>query len=308
MLRDRKGGKPVREGFSYTSDNNTEWKGAIIGWTGSSFDYIKINGYDTSRFNNIFYLPLETIDFTKVCGNLEVLDLSHDNSFKFKYFVHGGKKQVGGEIKFAQELEYTLQDTYKIRGTSNNNDYHAFINGNEITINDAGEFESDIKLKNGYQRIEIVLKDGNTVKSYWTKEIYKVFDTIRLDIQNEQKELYTNEAEYVCIGRITNAINPILNINGSKVPLINGEFEHKLSLDEGENLFAIQIVDDLGRTYTDKFNIIKDTQVPDISLQLSENIQYFADSNITITADSSESDLIYVFDNGEKYYCDDLCL
>lgn len=282
---------------------DTEWKGCIIGWSGDSLDNVKINGYGLQRSDRLFYLPLSQMDFYRIKGKLEVTAENQGKKYKEIFFIKGGQKQKGGVLNCKEDLEYIIADTFVISGKAERNYYKAYINGKEVSVDRNGKFSAETALTGGYQRIEIELKDNTETVAFWTKEIYKMTDTIKLYVSGADKGIITQEDDYEIRGRIWNAVNPELKINGEVVGIKDGVFTYKCILEEGENVYKVSVKDRLGRTAEKEIIIEKDTTAPKFEIKLPENEVYWPESVIKFEIESDEKDLWYEVADYAREYC-----
>ena len=286
-------------------EEDCEWTGSIIGWTGNSLDNVIINGYGLSRSDRLFYLPLEQMDFNKVCGQLKVHDKNNKSEYNFTYFVKGGEQQKGGILKCKEVLEYVNDTSYFISGIMNNVDGRVYVNGKEIFADKYGNFSSDVLLSNGYQRIEIVVKENSEITAYWTKEVYKITDNINIYLSGAESGILTQDSEYTIEGNVWNTIDPRLYINGQQEELKDGVFSYKCNLNEGSNEYNICVKDSLGRSIEKKVFIEKDTTIPDFKIIYPENNIYNKDSFLILKVESEEAGLWYAINNGELEFCEE---
>ena len=281
----------------------TEWKGCIIGWSGDSLDNVKINGYGLQRSDRLFYLPLSQMDFYRIKGKLEVTAENQGKKYKEIFFIKGGQKQKGGVLNCKEDLEYIIADTFVISGKAERNYYKAYINGNEVSVDRNGKFSAETALTGGYQRIKIELKDNTETVAFWTKEIYKMTDTIKLYVSGADKGIITQEDDYEIRGIIWNAVNPELKINGEFVDIRDGRFTYKCILEEGDNVYKVSVKDSLGRTAEKEIIIEKDTTAPKFEIKLPENEIYWPESVIKFEIESDEKDLWYEVADYAREYC-----
>ncbi len=280
-----------------------EWNGCIIGWSGNSLDNVKINGYGLQRSDRLFYLPLSQMDFYRTKGKLEVTAENQGKKYKETFLIKGGQKQKGGTLNCSESVEYVTANTFVISGRAERNHYRAFINGKEVAVDRNGRFTTETALTGGYQRIEIELKDNTETVAFWTKEIYKLTDTIKLYVSGADKGIITQEDEYEIRGRVWNAVEPELKINGETVVITDGEFSYKCVLEEGENVYKVIVKDSLGRTAEKEVVVEKDTTAPEFEIKLPENGVYWPESVIKIETESDEKDLWYEVDEYATEYC-----
>ena len=282
---------------------DTEWKGCIIGWSGDSLDNVKINGYGLQRSDRLFYLPLSQMDFYRIKGKLEVTAENQGKKYKESFFIKGGQKQKGGTLSCTEAVEYVTADTYVITGKAERNHYRAFINGKEVAVDRNGRFRAETALEGGYQRIEIELKDNTETVAFWTKEIYKLTDTIKLYVSGADKGIITQEDDYEIRGKVWNAVESELKINGEIVVITDGEFSYKCVLEEGENVYKVVVKDSLGRTAEKEVVVVKDTTAPKFEIKLPENEVYWPESVIKFEIESDEKDLWYEVADYAREYC-----
>ena len=279
------------------------WNGCIIGWSGNPLDNVKVNGYGLERSDRLFYLPLSQMDFNRIKGKLEVTAENHGKKYKESFFIKGGQKQKGGSLSCSEDVEYVTADTFAVSGRADRNTYRAFINGKEVPVDRNGSFSAETALTGGYQRIEIELKDNSQTVAFWTKEIYKMTGTVELYVSGAEKGIITQEDEYEIRGRIWNAAEPELKINGEAVKVTEGEFTYKCLLEEGENVYELSVKDSLGRSAEKKIVIEKDTTAPEFEIKLPENGVYWPESVIKLEAESDEKDLWYEVADYARDYC-----
>ena len=282
---------------------DSEWNGCIIGWSGNSLDNVKINGYGLQRSDRLFYLPLSQMDFYRIKGKLEVTAENQGKKYKETFLIKGGQKQKGGTLNCSESVEYVTANTFVISGRAERNHYRAFINGKEVAVDRNGRFTTETALTGGYQRIEIELKDNTETVAFWTKEIYKLTDTIKLYVSGADKGIITQEDEYEIRGRVWNAVEPELKINGETVVITDGVFSYKCVLEEGENVYKVIVKDSLGRTAEKEVVVEKDTTAPEFEIKLPENGVYWPESVIKIETESDEKDLWYEVDEYATEYC-----
>ncbi len=284
---------------------DNEWNGCVIGWSGNPLDKVKINGYSVQRSDRLFYIPLSQIDFNHIKGKLEVTAENNGKKYHQTFFVKGGQQQIGGTLNCTEEIEYITSGKYIISGKAERNHYRAYINGKEIAVDRNGRFSTETELTSGYQKIEIELKDNGETVAFWTKEIYRITDSIKLYVSGAEKGIITQDDEYELRGRIWNAVEPELKINGRSVEVSRGEFIYKCLLEEGENVYTVSVKDCLGRSAEKQIVIEKDTTAPDFEIKLPENKVYWPHSVITLETESDEKDLWYEVSDYVREYCAD---
>ena len=243
------------------------------------------------------------MDFYRIKGKLEVTAENQGKKYQETFFIKGGQKQKGGTLNCSESVEYVTANTFVISGRAERNHYRAFINGKEVAVDRNGRFTTETALTGGYQRIEIELKDNTETVAFWTKEIYKLTDTIKLYVSGADKGIITQEDEYEIRGRVWNAVEPELKINGEAVVITEGVFSYKCVLEEGENVYKVIVKDSFGRTAENEVVVEKDTTAPEFEIKLPENGVYWPESVIKIETESDEKDLWYEVDEYPAEYC-----
>lgn len=119
------------------------------------------------------------------------------------------------------------------------------IGGEEVEIDSEGNFEFELSLKEGENKIEIKTTDdvGNT----GTQEAIIFLDTTPPNVKlTTENYTLSKEPNIYIMGQLDDK-DAILTINGDKVELApNGTFAVLVFLKRGENLFEIKAVDKIG--------------------------------------------------------------
>ena len=141
------------------------------------------------------------------------------------------------------------------------------LNGAEFIL-----YSSPIKLSSGEYTIQFYSAFSNSAKEA-VKSITIKVDTKAPMIEIPEKMIYTNQNPYTFIVNVIESNFAYADINGKRIEsLLEGKIQIKLDLKDGENPFAIRVVDLAGNETEKSIVLFLDTISP--SLVLSEPLPW----------------------------------
>jgi outer membrane protein assembly factor BamB len=143
-----------------------------------------------------------------------------------------------------EDKYYTNNPNYVLKGKTEQGAILE-IGGEEVEIDSEGNFEFELSLKEGENKIEI--KTADDVGNTGTQETIIYLDTTPPNITlATQNYTLSKEPNIYIMGQLDEK-NAVITINGDKVELApNGSFAVLVFLKRGENLFEIKAVDRIG--------------------------------------------------------------
>ena len=174
-------------------------------------------------------------------------------------------------ITSPQDNSYINKDTITVKGLASDSLSGVdklIINGEEVSIKENGEFEKEITLSEGENKIKIEAYDkaGNKQEKTLTLFLDKTPPTINTYIPDE---IY--EPSLTITGSVQDNLSGInfLRINGEDITISsNGSFSHTLTLYEGENTITFELEDKAGNKTRETFTVSYIKKVKRIILKL----------------------------------------
>lgn len=214
----------------------------------------------------------------------ELVDGEGVYEFEIKVVLPNGKKRIERRnVKYEQGApvltvncpETANKSEVKITGKvtdSSDRNPKVTVNGKEVYVSYNGEWNVNVKLKEGQNKLNIVAKNRNNKKTKIEKIITFNMEAPQIIIEN-LPEKTTNKVITIS-GRAvdSNDNNPNVYINDQKVTYnySYGQFSKQYTLNEGENIFTIKAVNNMGKSITVTRKVVLDVTGPQIDINIPD--------------------------------------
>ncbi len=162
------------------------------------------------------------------------------------------------------------------------------VNNNTVPVVN-GNFSTILNLTEGLNMITVRAIDdaGNE-----GRDIVNVTrDTIppSVNITYPPEGFITNRTQIYVNGTVSDATNVTVLVDNKTVDVINKNFSTILNLTEGLNMITVRAIDDAGNVGKDSVNVTRDTEAPDITINMPAPAWYRQDIlvNATVTDETS---------------------
>ncbi|MGC8943394.1 MAG: stalk domain-containing protein, partial [Caldisericia bacterium] len=270
----------------------------LINWSPSLQGTYKIKGYAIFKGENLNNFSLIT---TLDSETLSYIDKDIEEGKTYYYYIqsfdtqnnYSEKSEIVSiyipikdrtpptiNIFSPKDLSFLNSNIVTISGkvTDNNKVNKLLINGIEISFSSTGEFNYNLTLNEGENKILIEAYDLDQNRSSLTLTLY--LDTkppqIFISLPNETSQDTLNISGYVKDEGISGIKDNIILINGNKIELSKSlSFTYTINLKEGDNKITIEIEDNAGnRTSKIYYITYKKQQKILIILQIGNKYMY----------------------------------
>ncbi len=160
----------------------------------------------------------------------------------------------------------------------------------EVSVEN-GTFNTNVTLKEGLNKITVNATDdaGNTGES--SINVTLDIHPPSVSITYPPEGFITNMTQIYVNGTVSDNIATIISVivNNKTVSVVNGNFSTKYDLEEGQNTITVRAIDEAKNEGKDSVNVTRDTEAPDITINMPAPAWYRQDIlvNATVTDETS---------------------